>query len=211
MSNPDRRDSPLARFAAEANGQTRLEGPRVRLSERPFRGHFNLRGDPDDAAFLKAVESVLGFGLPLTPNTVSEGAGLVALWLGPDEWLVVTQPDGESTIAVALEDALGDTLNSVTDLTGGQTVIGISGPRARDVLAKGCTLDLHPRAFGPGQCAQTLLAKAAVTIRQVDESPSFDLIVRRSFADYLGVWLQDAALEYGLAVVPETVNSPIQQ
>ena len=166
-----------------------------------FLGHLNLRGDPADQALLAAVEGVLGFGLPLEPNTVAEAGELAALWLGPDEWLVLTPPGQEAGLAGALRDALGDVFAAVTDVTGGQTVINLRGASVRDVLAKGCTLDLHPRAFGPGRCAQTLVAKAMVTVRQVDESPSFDLIVRRSFADYLAQWLEDAAQEYGLAVI----------
>ena len=77
----------------------------------------------------------------------------------------------------------------------------MTGPNARDVLAKGCPLDLHPSVFRPGDCAQTLLAKANVTLRCVDDAPSYELTVRRSFADYAAPWLQDAALEYGCAVV----------
>ena len=90
---------------------------------------------------------------------------------------------------------------SVNDVTGGQTVITLSGPNAREVLSKGCPLDLHPLVFRPGDCAQTLLAKANVTLRCIDDTPSYELIVRRSFADYTALWLQDAALEYGCAVV----------
>jgi sarcosine oxidase subunit gamma len=202
MYDPVRQESPLARFEAEAGDRPRPEAPGVRLFERPFRGHVNLRGNTGDAVFLNAVAGVLGFGLPVAPNTFFEDASLTALWLGPDEWLIVTPPGGESTIAFALKDALGGTFSSVTDVTGGQTVVRISGPRARDVLAKGCTLDLHPREFGPGRCAQTLLAKAMVTVMQVDDSPAFDLIVRRTFADYLAHWLRDAAAEFGLEEAP---------
>ena len=82
----------------------------------------------------------------------------------------------------------------------------MSGPSARDVLAKGCPLDLHPAVFGPGDCAQTLLAKANVTLRCVDDSPRFELIVRRSFAEYAALWLHDAAMEYGCAVLPSAVG-----
>ena len=194
MSDSARRESPLIGFAAETGGQ-----PGVQIGERPFLGHVNLRGDAGDDAFLKAVEGALGFGLPLTPNTVSGNAGLTALWLGPDEWLIVTPPDGESTVLASLEGALGAIFSSVTDQTGGQTIVRLSGLRARDLLAKGCTLDLHPTAFGPGRCAQTLVAKANATIIHVDDTPTFDLIVRRSFADYLREWLQDAAREFELA------------
>ena len=90
---------------------------------------------------------------------------------------------------------------AVTDITGGQTVISVTGPAARDVLAKGCPLDLHPTVFKPTHCAQTLLAKANVVIRCIDDdSPSFELIVRRSFAEYAAGWLEDAGVEYGVGV-----------
>lgn len=194
MSSEVRRESPLLGFAPKANVQSG-----VQISERPLLGHINLRGSAGDDAFLKATEGPLGFSLPLISNTVSHGSGLTALWLGPDEWLIITPTDGESAIVASIDDALGDMHSSITDQTGGQTIIRISGPSARDLLAKGCTLDLHPTVFGPGRCAQTLVAKAMATIVYVDDTPTFDLVVRRSFADYLRSWLQDAALEYGLA------------
>lgn len=201
MAQEIRRETPLAQFNAARRDIARPEAPGVRLTERPFLGHVNLRGDPDDPAFLTSVETALGFRPPLELNTVTESGDLAALWLGPDEWLVLTRPDREAGVAEALRNALGDLHYAVTDLSGGQTVINIAGDRARDVLAKGCSLDLHPRVFGPGRCAQSVVGKAGVTIRQIDDSPSFDLIVRRSFAEYLALWLEDAAQEYGFAVV----------
>ena len=83
----------------------------------------------------------------------------------------------------------------------GATGINADRTRARDLLAKGCSLDLHPRVFGRGGCAQSHLAKAQVVLHQVSDEPAFDLYVLRSFADYLWAWLEDAAGEYGLAVV----------
>ena len=75
----------------------------------------------------------------------------------------------------------------------------IAGPKARDVIAKGCPLDLHPRVFGGvGHCAQSHLAKTTVILHQVSETPGFDLYTRRSFSDYLWRWLEDAGREYGL-------------
>ena len=201
MSDEVRQESPLVEFLTADRTASRPVEASVELKERAFLGHLNLRGNPADHAFLDAVERVLGFGLLVEPNTVAESGELATLWLGPDEWLVLSPPGRETDLAGALHDALGDLFSAVTDVTGGQTVINISGCRARDVLAKGCTLDLHPRAFGPGRCAQTLVGKAMITVRQMDDSPSFDLIVRRSFADYLARWLEDAAREYGLAVI----------
>ena len=201
MSDEVRQKSPLVQFLTAKRTASRPASVGVELKERAFLGHLNLRGDPADQAFLDAVQRVLCFSLPLESNTVAERGELAALWLGPDEWLVLTSPGRENGLAAALRDALGDLFTAVTDVTGGQTVINLSGTHVRDVLAKGCTLDLHPRAFGPGRCAQTLVAKAMVTIRQIDDSPSFDIIVRRSFADYLARWIEDAAQEHGLAVI----------
>ena len=73
--------------------------------------------------------------------------------------------------------------------------------RAVDVLREGCSLDFHPRVFRPGLCAQTTVAKAGVLIYYVDQEPTIDLIVRRSFAEYLALWLQDAALECGFTMI----------
>ena len=193
MSSAARRESPLSQFAADSSDQSG-----VQIGERPFQGHVNLRGDSGDDVFLKAAEGVLRLALPLVPNTVVDNADLKVLWLGPDEWLIITPTEGESAIVAALEGKLGDMHASVTDITGGQTIIRLSGPSAGDLLAKGCPLDLHPRVFGPGRCAQTLVAKAMVTMMHVDDAPSFDLVVRRSFSDYLRAWLQDAVQEFGL-------------
>jgi sarcosine oxidase, subunit gamma len=76
------------------------------------------------------------------------------------------------------------------------------------VLAKGTPLDLDLRAFPPGRCAGTLLAKASVLIHLLDEDsgrgPSFDVYVARSFADYLWTWLEDAGRDYGILIEPAT-------
>jgi sarcosine oxidase subunit gamma len=74
----------------------------------------------------------------------------------------------------------------------------ISGENAAAVLAKGCTLDLHPKTFHSGQCAQTGLAKASILIGKVDDVPTYDIFIRRSFAEYLALWLQHAGAGYGI-------------
>ena len=74
--------------------------------------------------------------------------------------------------------------------------LALSGPRARQVLMKGCRLDLHPRAFAPGACVQTALARAQMILHQTDDDPSFEITVRNSFAHYLATWLLDAMAEY---------------
>ena len=80
--------------------------------------------------------------------------------------------------------------------------VEVAGPKSRDVLAKGCTIDLHPRAFKTGSVVQTNLAKAQIALYQIDET-TYRIFARRSFAEYLWTWLEDAGMEYGVSI--ETV------
>ena len=88
----------------------------------------------------------------------------------------------------------------VVDLSEARTVIIVAGPRGRDMLQKGTPLDLHPRAFEPGHCAQTGLSRANIILHQTDAAPRYDVYVNNSFADYLWSWMERAAAEYGCAV-----------
>ena len=182
----------------------------VWLGERAFQGQINLRGDPGNKTFMDAVAGVLGARLPTKPNT-SAGAenlcdGPRALWLAPDEWLVVSDAGAAAGLADSLAEATAGCGGSITDVSDARTVICLSGRQARDVLTKGCPLDLHPAAFHPGQCAQSLLARATVILYRGSDEPaasgaSFDIHVARSFAEYLWTWLEDAAGEYGVRIV----------
>jgi sarcosine oxidase subunit gamma len=193
MSESIKCENPLVRCGANEWQAPKGE---VTLRERPFLGYLNLRGNPKDEAFREAVGKVLGLALPLEPNTTAGHHELAAFWLAPNEWMLVTPTDAQGELARSLEQALEGQHVAVTDVSGSQCAIAISGPRARDLLAKGCGLDLHPRAFAPGQCAQSLVAKAGVLICHWDEPPSFELFVRRSFSEYLWNWLQAAARSF---------------
>ena len=202
MSDP-RQESPLAGFLShQTSADTGTPG--VILTELPFLGYVNLRGNSGDAAFLAAVEGVLSVALPLNPNTIAGGKDYTICWMGPDEWLIILRPGELTQCVAALKQALGEHHASAVDTTGGYTLVNIAGARRRELLAKGCTLDLHPRSFSPGQCAQTNLGKAGVLLvprGDASDAESFDVIVRRSFADYLGIWLEHSAREYGVRVV----------
>ena len=195
-----RRESPLVRFGLPARAEVECAKARVICAERPFLGHINVRGDAADARFVAAVSAVVGTAVPIAPNTVARGGDNIVYWLGPDEWLIVTPAEREDAISRELRAALAGLFVAVTEIGGGQTVITLRGDAVRELLAKGCPLDLHARAFGVDRCAQSHLAKAPILIRQVDEMPSFEIVVRRSFADYLWTWLEDAATEYQLAI-----------
>lgn len=178
-------------------GSWRLDGADVRLTEQPHTGKVILRGDPADPQFLGAVRGALELDLPLAPNTSSETPPVSALWLGPDEWMLICAPGSEVAVAESLRAALEGQHAAVVDVSDARTVLQLSGLSSREILSKGCALDLHPSAFSFGDVAQTLVAKASVILHQTaDESdeggPSFDIYVTRSFADYLWCWFQDA-------------------
>ena len=177
-------------------GASLTAGP-LTLNEMPVPGQINLRGQASDAAVAKAVARVLGCELPVVANTVVAGGELSVLWLGPDEWLVLTAPGAEAGTSAGLSEALAGQHCAVTDVTGNRALLRLSGAPAREVLAKGCSLDLHPSRFAPGQCAQTLLARSGIILSQIDDAPSYDILPRRSFAEYTWRWLEDAMAEYG--------------
>lgn len=186
------RHSPLGPLADELAAYGGLDT--VAFAERPFRVQVELRtersGVPDDP---------LGMALPPRVGAVASVADRHALCLGPGWWLVTDKPADEPllecALAVQLRSVGGDAVSAV-DVSAQRTTIDVSGPYARAVLAHGCSLDLHPREFGPGRCAQSQLAKAQIVLHQLDDRPTFRILVRASFAGYLGHWLLDAATEY---------------
>jgi sarcosine oxidase subunit gamma len=194
--------SPLSHFPGAA--ATPSSAAPVSLREISFRGLVNLRLDPENGVVRGAAEAVLGLTLPREPNRCSDGSERSALWLGPDEFLIVTEPGAEATLVTALRQGLSGQRAAITDVSDGRTIIEISGSDACDVLAKGCGLDLHPRVFAPGHCAQSGLAKARIILRQIDASPRFEIFVERSHAEYLWLWLNDAAREYQLVQLAVT-------
>jgi len=202
VAEQPRRRNALAHLGLAACADTSADAGVV-LSELPFRHQIAVRGDSDDPALIEAVQQVIGAKPPTEHNTAAGPADLAAgpriLWLGPDEWLVVSADNR----AAALASALATQHAAVVDVSDGRTVISISGPNARDLLAKGCPLDLHPRVFAPGRCAQTVIAHAHVIIHQIDDAPCYEVYVHRSFADYFWHWLEDAANEYGMAVASD--------
>jgi sarcosine oxidase subunit gamma len=170
-----------------------LPGGAVRLSELRFAVQIGLRVKPPVPAYLKGVP------LPLTPNRVASMGALRTLWLGPDEWLV-TSPDGLAPDLIGrLHRATAGRHAAIVDLSCSRAIIEIDGRQARTLLQKGCGVDLHPRVFGPGQCAQTVFAKLPVIIDQLGAAPVYRLSVRRSAARWLTEWLIDAADEFRFA------------
>ena len=186
-----------ARYGQEpfpASGES-APSARVAISLRSGRGFLNLRLNPRDRQAVEAAERILGQPLPQAANTFTSGEHEV-YWLGPDEWLVATGAERVSALGSELAEALGGFHAAVNDVSGGNVEFLVSGAIARTVLAKGCTLDLHPREFAAGQCAQTGLGRAAVLLA-ADDPSTCTIVVRRSVSDYMRRWLANAARSHG--------------
>ena len=202
MAERYRRRSALAHLGLEARASAAAGDEGVMLAESPMRGLLVLRGDAADAEFRGAVAAVLGLEPVVEPLTSARRRDVSILWLGPDEWLVVTPDRRLDRIERTLRDALEGQHAALTDVSHGRAVLVLSGPHAREVLAKGCTLDLHPRVFGPGRCAQSRLAKCQALIHHTTDAPEFEIHVQRSFAQYAWTWLEDAGQEFAVRIVP---------
>lgn len=177
----------------------RLPG-QVRIAEVPFLTQLDLRIAPEGAA-ATAVGKALGGELPVAPCTTTRGTSsrmddVEVLWLGPDEWLVLAAPWRQRELEDLLRTAIGGEHGAVVDVSAQRTALSLSGPAAREVLARGCAIDLDPRIAPAGTCVQTLLARTGLTIVVRDERASeFLLLVRASFAQYLAAWLVDACTD----------------
>ncbi len=172
------------------------KGNAPRIEEAALLGFVNLRGKTDNMAFVAAVLKVLGCEPPSEVNTMCVSGDYRIYWLGPDEWLIVTPTGQAGKLQLELQATLSGVFSSVVDNSSGLTLVRISGDNAANLLARDCPLDLHPREFKVGQCAQTRLGKAGMIIAPLREGGGFEIIIRRSFADYIGLWLQDALVEF---------------
>jgi len=185
------RRSPLAHLADRMAAAS--DPSVVTLSETAYIGMVSLRVDPASPAAAR-VAAAVGAPLPAAAGEVTGAGAQNALWLGPDEWLVVTGSD-----PVALSDqlaaAVGEEPGLVLDVSANRTVLELTGPQARAILEKGCPVDLHPRSFGPGRAVSTTLARVPVLLWQTGDG-SYRLLPCSSFAEYVARWLLDAMVEY---------------
>ena len=170
----------------------------VTLSERRGLGAALLAAFPEDlSAVMTRTNQALNLELP-GPGQSVEAGGVTALNIGPEKWLVTGEDSldvpGKLTAGFADLPAV-----AVTDLSHARTVIRVSGPRARDLLAKDTPLDFHSGSFTPGQVKSSRFSHIAVTIHCLAEH-TFDLYAFRSFG--LALWedLTDQAGDLGYEV-----------
>lgn len=151
-----------------------------------------VRGRPGTA---EAAASALGFPLPTEVCRAATGGDIVALWLGPDEWLVIAPAGDGQSLGAALEAALSGVPHSVVDVGHRNTGFTVRGPKAAYVLNHGCPLDLDPAAFPVGMCTRTVLSRIEVVLWRT-ALDAFRLECWRTFAPYALAFLDEARREF---------------
>ncbi|MBY0269927.1 MAG: sarcosine oxidase subunit gamma [Burkholderiales bacterium] len=191
MADATIRRSALAGLAVPLSAGS---GAGITLLERHPLVMINLRGVAD-AAFCDAVRAACGAELPVAPNTSGTGPCGEILKLGPDEWLLVADAGAAWSEKMIIPGA------TLTDVSHARVAVRVKGAKTRDMLAKGCAIDLHPRQFPPGTCVQTAIAKINVILHQPQDADGFVLYAPRSFAGSFWHWLTGSAAEFGCHVI----------
>jgi sarcosine oxidase subunit gamma len=178
-----------------------LSSPEASIREVPFQGKLVLRGDAYRLS--GPASTVLGLDLPRTVKGTASADGVTALWLSPDEWWLITPVGAEAATKTKLDIALFGTPSLVSDVTDYYTSIAIEGPKAREMLMKLTTIDLHPRVFKAGDAVSSNFGRAVAVLHQRRGEagrlgPGFELLIRISMADYLWCALAEAGHEWGL-------------
>lgn len=173
------------------------------LRALPPATRYVLRGSSDVRA---AAESALGFAIPATACRAIVAGERAALWLGPDEWLLIAPEAPPCGFAPTLREALEKLPHSLVDVSHRQCALAVSGPQAATLLAAGCPLDLEASAFPVGMCTRTMLAKAEVVLWRTDPQV-FRVEVWRSLVAYISQFLGEAARGINSGKAPSQLES----
>ncbi|SEM62001.1 sarcosine oxidase subunit gamma [Halomonas caseinilytica] len=192
-------ESPLAYSYRRSGAPAPGKDSGAVLRERPFLGHLVLRGGA--IVLDEALRSVLDMPLPGEPQgLVVDASGERSVqWISPDEWLLIVPGGEEFELENRLREALGDAHFAIANVGGGQTLLELEGAASSELLMKSVIYDVHPRHFPVGKAVTTVFAKTSVILRRPSEE-RWELVVRRSFADYVYRWLLDAGEEYAIGV-----------
>jgi sarcosine oxidase subunit gamma len=153
---------------------------------------FVLQGGPAARA---AAGAAFGVPLPENPCRTNVSGRRAALWLGPDEQLLLAPAEDAQIIVADLAKALTGIAHSLVDVSQRQLALQVSGPHASAILNAGCPLDLDPAEFPPGMCTRTLFGKSDVIIWRTGAA-EYHLEVWRSFAGYVLELLQEASQDF---------------
>lgn len=161
----------------------------VSLSDPGPMSRLVLRGNETVA---KQAGLALGLPIPLEACRSATRDGRAALWLGPDEWLLIAPVEQGAAVAEKLAEALARVPHALVDVSHRNAALAIEGPGAAAALNAGCPLDLEPTGFPVGMCTRTLLGKAEIVLWRT-AAQNFRLEVWRSFVAYIHLFLVEAA------------------
>lgn len=163
----------------------RAAGPVVEIA--PAEGAFRLSLRAPEKS-LAALSRALGVTLPRKPKSSAANGTRAALWLGPDEWLIIDTGDGNPADALASSRVS----HAAVDISHRNTAVFVSGPGAEAALSAGCPQDLGDHKFPAGACSRTILGKAEVVLWRTEEE-IFRVECWRSFSPYVFDFLEEAA------------------
>ena len=159
---------------------------------------INLRGDLENKDFASKAGKILGMILPKEACSISTKEKITCIWLGPNEWLLVSNEtvDKESNdheLEQSLfKDVSKTNLGSVTNVSDHYTIFNLTGSNIFEILSKGSPFDFDSDNFGDNKVIQTILNHVDVTIHRKTKE-NVDLYVRRSFSDHLWAWIKDSS------------------
>ena len=165
---------------------------------------WNVRGNPAQPAFVEAAREVLGLALPLQPNASTRADEAVVLWLGPRSWLYVVTRHSARDDFDAARKAINAAGGALFDVSSSYVAWTVAGEASARVLNRGCPLDLHPAAFAPGCCAQSVFGHVNALLYRPDESFAFIVMVARSFAPDAWTQLAECAATEGYRTIAQT-------
>ena len=169
----------------------------VTLSECRGLALFSIAASAGKAAELSAaIERAFGVPLPMQPAHIADGS-ISFIWSGPDSWLAICP---STNVFGSRIEAMGSSLAAITDLTGSQVIIRISGPRARNGLMKLVPIDLDESVFRTGSAAVTVASHVRIHLWQIDDTPAYEIACPRSYAVSFWHSLTAAFEEYGYRI-----------
>lgn len=163
----------------------------VPVRELPLQGMITLRGDMGAPALKKAVKDAVGLKMPALGEALSD-KGKTACRMSPDEVLLLCGYGEVAASLQAAQDAFGDTHSLVVNVSDARAAFEVSGPFAREVMAKLCPVDLAPGRFEPGMFRRTRMGQVAAAFR-MPAADTFHIICFRSQARYVFDVLRVAA------------------
>ena len=164
----------------------------IAMHEISTRGMIDVRGLSSDKKFMAAAKATLGFDLPKSPRSSNGWGDVKALWLSPDQWLILCARDKAPALLENLTTAFAKIHSLCVDVSDMRAVIRLEGDGVHETLMKGCSLDLLSEDYAPGAVRRVRFAEVAALFHVV-EGNIIDLYVFRSYADYAWEFLLKAA------------------